>query len=41
VAGSIFGIFGTVMLMIALVGHCPFYSVIGFSTRHEPDRTYR
>ena len=41
VAGSIFGVFGTLMLLIALVGNCPFYSVIGFSTRHELDRTYR
>lgn len=41
VAGSIFGVFGSVILVIALVGICPFYSVIGFSTRHDSEKSYR
>ncbi len=41
VAGSIFGMFGSVMLVIAVVGNCPFYSVIGFTTRHDSEQTYR
>lgn len=34
-AGTILGIFGSASMLIALIGFCPFYALIGFNTCHK------
>lgn len=38
-AGTILGVFGVASMVVALVGFCPFYSVIGFSSCEQSENT--